>query len=329
MDNEILLEVKNLGIEFIGQKKNIRAVDGVSFNLQKGELLGIVGESGCGKTVTALSILRLLPSNIARIFSGEIIFEGNDIFKLKDKDLRKIRGRKISMIFQEPVSALNPIYPVGEQIAEVIRLHQKLSSSAAKNNSIELLNLVGISDAAQRWSSYPHQLSGGMCQRVMIAIALACRPQLLIADEPTTALDVTVQTQILELLIGIQREFSMSVMFITHDLSLIAEYADRIIVMYAGEIVESAPVKLLFNNPLHPYSSALIRAIPTISQNKEAELPTIPGSVISLQTQTPGCRFYDRCSKKMAICSQNKPDILLIEPNHYVRCHLIKNNIDS
>jgi peptide/nickel transport system ATP-binding protein len=308
-----LLEVKNLVTEFRTDEGVLRAVDDVSFELPPGGTLGIVGESGCGKSVTSLSILRLIQAP-GRITHGEIRFEGQDLLKLSEAEMRKLRGSAISMIFQEPMSSLNPVYTVGAQIAESVIVHQRVSKRAALDRAVELLGLVGIPAPGERIKSYPHQLSGGMRQRVMIAIALACNPRLLIADEPTTALDVTIQAQILELLGRLRTQLNMAVMLITHDLGLVAEFADHVVVMYAGRVVERAPVNALFRDPRHPYTRGLLRSVPSYGDNARAKrLPTIPGVVPDLRTLPPGCRFQDRCASRFEPCAKSEPALYPVD----------------
>jgi peptide/nickel transport system ATP-binding protein len=304
-----LLDVKHLVTEFRTDEGVLRAVDDVSFQIPAGGTVGIVGESGCGKSVTSLSILRLIQSP-GRIASGEIVFEGRDLLKLGDRDMRALRGSAISMIFQEPMSSLNPVYTVGDQIIESVMLHQKKSRKAAWARAIELLALVGIPSPEERVRAYPHQLSGGMRQRVMIAMALSCEPRLLIADEPTTALDVTIQAQILELLARLQKQLAMAVMLITHDLGLVAEFAEEVVVMYAGRVVERAGVHELFADPRHPYTRGLLRSVPSYADNaRQARLPTIAGVVPDLRKLPPGCRFQDRCPERFAPCDAREPEL--------------------
>jgi oligopeptide/dipeptide ABC transporter ATP-binding protein len=321
--NGSLLKVEDLHTHFFTEEGVVRAVDGVSLEIRPGETLGIVGESGCGKTVTALSILRLVPDPPGRIVSGHIFFQGKDLTTLRGEELRKIRGRSISMIFQEPMTSLNPVFPVGEQIAEAIRHHQRVSRREAWDRAIEMLEKVKIPDPARRAKEYPHQLSGGMRQRVMIAMALACNPTLLIADEPTTALDVTIQAQILELLISLKEEMGMAVMLITHDLGVIAETTGRVVVMYAGRVVEAAGVEQLFHNPLHPYTQGLLASLPTLETGKkQRRLQAIPGSVPNLLELPTGCKFAPRCPKVVGRCHEGEPELREIEPGHWARCIL-------
>jgi oligopeptide/dipeptide ABC transporter ATP-binding protein len=319
---EALLRVEHLVTEFATDGGVLRAVDDVSFEIPAGGTIGIVGESGCGKSVTSLSILRLI-QRPGKVASGKIVFEGRDLLALSEKEMRSIRGREIAMVFQEPMSSLNPVYTVGEQIAESIILHQKKSKREALARAVELLALVGIPSPAERVSAYPHQLSGGMRQRVMIAMALACDPKLLIADEPTTALDVTIQAQILELLADLRKKTGMAVMLITHDLGLVAEFAEHVVVMYAGRVVESAPVKDLFRKPQHPYTRGLLRSVPSYSDNaRKPRLPTIPGVVPDLRKLPPGCRFRDRCDVAIDRCASEEPTLDARPDGRLVRCHV-------
>ncbi|MEE9171891.1 MAG: ABC transporter ATP-binding protein [candidate division NC10 bacterium] len=323
MRNGSILTVDGLQTHFFTEEGVVRAVDGVTLSVRPGEMLGLVGESGCGKTVTALSILRLVPDPPGRIVGGTISFEGRDLVRLPEEEIRKIRGCAISMIFQEPMTSLNPVFTVGEQVAEGIRHHEKVSRREAWDQAVEVLKRVKISDPARRAREYPHQLSGGMRQRVMIAIALALRPKLLIADEPTTALDVTIQAQILELLLGLQEEMKMAVMLITHDLGVIAETADRVVVMYAGRVVEEASVKELFDNPLHPYTQGLMESLPRLETGKaRRRLRAIPGLVPNLLQLPTGCKFAPRCPKVVEQCWPTEPELREIRPGHSARCIL-------
>ena len=314
-----LLEVSDLRIYFHTEDGVLEAVDGVSFDIASGETLGLVGESGCGKSVTAYSILKLLPVPPAEYAGGEISFRGEDLLGFDEKAMRRVRGNLISMIFQEPMSSLNPIMSIGAQITEAIREHRRASRREAKEIAIDMLRRVGIPSPETRFHEYPHQLSGGMKQRSMIAMALVCRPALLIADEPTTALDVTIQAQILELLNELQRELNMSVLLITHDLGVVAETCDRIAVMYAGKVVESAPVASLFERPKHPYTHGLFRSLPTLGERKE-QLAVIPGTVPSPLDFPSGCRFRTRCSLVQEVCKE-EPPLREIAPNHFAACH--------
>src|SRR5229473_443517 len=301
-----LLEVENLQTHFRTPDGVNRAVDGVSFAVERGETVAIVGESGCGKSVTANSILRLVPQPPGKI-AGQVRFEGADLLKLSERAMRNIRGNHISMVFQEPMTSLNPVLTVGGQIAETLRLHQRLGRKAVHERAVEMLNLVGIAEPRRRAGEYPHQLSGGMRQRVMIAIALACNPKLLIADEPTTALDVTVQAQILELISGISQEFGTAVILITHDLGVVAGMTDRVVVMYAGKVVETASTDELFANPRHPYTLGLLASIPRLDEKRTSELKTIEGAPPDLLKPPPGCPFMPRCAFARSICRTMPP----------------------
>lgn len=314
-----LLEVNNLKTNFYTDDGIAVAVDDVSFQLDKGETLGIVGESGCGKSVTALSIMRLVPEPAGKIESGNIFFKGTDLLKLTEKQIQDIRGNEISMIFQEPMTSLNPAYTCGNQIDEILICHKNLSRKEAKEKTLEMLNKVGIPAPAQRYKEYTHQLSGGMRQRVMIAIALACNPELLIADEPTTALDVTVQSQILELIKKLQSEFGMGVIMITHDFGVIAEVSDKVAIMYASKIVEYGNVNDIFYNPKHPYTQALLKAIPKIN-NKESKLLTIEGTVPSSLNYPKGCHFCTRCPLVFEKCLTEEPPFVKISDSHFSAC---------
>lgn len=321
-----LLEVKNLKTYFFTEDGVVHAVDGVDFYVNPGEVLGIVGESGCGKSVTSLSIMRLIGIP-GKIVEGEILFDGKDLVKASEKEMRSVRGNRISMIFQQPQSSLNPVFKAGDQISEVLNIHQDFGKEAGKKRAIELLKLVGIPEPEKRAESYPHELSGGMAQRVMIAMALACVPDLLIADEPTTALDVTIQAQILDLMRDMKQQLGSAMILITHDLGVIAEMANRVAVMYAGEIVEQSPVEALFDHPLHPYTQGLIGSIPVLGQIKE-RLEVIPGSVPNLIDPPPGCRFAPRCKARiehnLSICTDKHPNLIDVSENHKVRCWLFE-----
>jgi oligopeptide transport system ATP-binding protein len=321
MPDDPLLSVQNLQTSFLADRGLVPAVDGVSFSIYPRQTLAIVGESGCGKSVTAMSILRLIPTPPGQILGGEIIFNGQDLLKLPEKALRKVRGGQISMIFQEPMTSLNPVMTIGDQILEAIFLHQRLSAAGAVRLAIENLQQVGIADPERRLNEYPHQMSGGMKQRVMIAMALACNPKLLIADEPTTALDVTIQAQILELMSAIKAKNNMSVLLITHDLGIVAENADVVAVMYAGRIVEFADVYELFANPLHPYTRGLISCVPRLGQ-AHPRLTTIPGVVPSAKNWPKGCRFEPRCTdcrdETRSQCLSHMPDLRQVSPRHWV-----------
>ena len=319
-----LLQVNNLSTHFPTRAGLVRAVDGVSFYLDRGELLGLVGESGCGKSMTALSVMRLIAPP-GQIVGGEILFDGKDLLKLSDSEMRQMRGDDIAMIFQDPMTSLNPVYTVGEQIAEALRLHRKLSHKQAKQAAIEAMREVSIPDPGRRASDYPHQLSGGMRQRIMIAMALACNPKLLIADEPTTALDVTIQAQILELLDDLRKQRELAVLLITHDLGVVAEVADRVAVMYTGRIVEESPVDELFARPKHPYTEGLLRSVPKLTSEhviKQERLETIEGTVPRPTDLPPGCHFAPRCSHRMPRCTEGEIALYEIEGDVTVRCVL-------
>ena len=318
-----LLSVENLQTHFRTPDGILRAVDGVTFSVEAGETVAIVGESGCGKSVTANSILRLIPEPPGRI-AGRILFEDKDLLALPEKAMRDIRGNDISMIFQEPMTSLNPVLSIGRQLGETLRLHQGLDKKAALDRSVEMLTLVGIPEPARRVRQYPHQLSGGMRQRVMIAMALACSPKLLIADEPTTALDVTIQAQILDLMRDLKRRVGAAIVIITHDLGVVAEVASRVVVMYAGRKVEEAPVAELFRAPLHPYTQGLIGAVPKLGSSLDGErtrLAEIPGLVPSLKRKIEGCAFAGRCPKVTDLCRRVAPALETKAPSHVVACH--------
>jgi len=315
-----LLELRGLTVRFGRGERAVTALDRVSLSIAPGEVLGLVGESGCGKSLTALAILRLVPSPPGWIAGGQVLFEGRDLAALPERDLEALRGERIAMIFQEPMSALNPVFTVGEQIAEVLRVHGRLARGAARAEAIRLLARVGIPDGDRRASQYPHELSGGMRQRVMIAMALACRPRLLIADEPTTALDVTIQAQILSLLAELRQETGMAVLLITHDLGVVAQFARRVCVMYAGRVIEEAPTERLFARPAHPYTEALLRSIPASVDGDAARLPAIPGTVPPLSALPPGCRFHPRCAAARAACARVVPEPLPVGPGHHAAC---------
>ena len=318
-----LLEVRRLRTEFLLEEGPVAAVDDVSFEIEPGSILGVVGESGCGKSVTALSIMRLIQEPAGRIASGQVLFQGTDLLSLPERQMQRIRGSKMSMIFQDPMTALNPVFTAGNQVAEAIRVHQRVGRREARQRSIELFRQVGIPAPEERVHAYPHQMSGGMRQRVMIAIALACNPELLIADEPTTALDVTVQAGILELIRRLQAERQMAVMLITHDLGVVAETCDRVLVMYAGRIVEKAPVDKLFAAPAHPYTLGLLESIPSIEavEQGSGRLDAIPGAVPSLRSLPTGCRFRDRCSRAIDVCASVDPPLELKRPGQWAACH--------
>jgi oligopeptide/dipeptide ABC transporter ATP-binding protein len=318
---EPLLSVRNLKTYFYTDEGVVRAVDGLSYDLHKGETLGIVGESGCGKSVHALSIMRLIPTPPGKIVEGEIWFEGRDLLKLSDEEMRRIRGNRIAMIFQEPMTSLNPVLTIGEQIAEAVMLHQKLDRRAAWERAIEMLERVKIPLARERVKDYPHQFSGGMRQRVMIAMALSCNPSILIADEPTTALDVTIQAQILDLIRELQQEFHMAVIMITHNLGVVAEMCDNVVVMYAGKPVERADVRRIFGDPKHPYTWGLLHSVPKLYERRERLIP-IEGQPPSLIDLPPGCAFAPRCPFAMEICVQENPPDYPVGPDHTAKCYL-------
>ncbi|HET7876958.1 MAG TPA: ABC transporter ATP-binding protein [Methylomirabilota bacterium] len=322
---ERLLDVRNLKTYFFTDEGIVRAVDGVDLHIDKGETLGVVGESGCGKSVTALSIMKLIPQPPGKIVEGEIIYSGTNLVDLPPNKMRRIRGKEISMVFQEPMTSLNPVFTVGEQIAEALRLHEGLGRREAMDRTVEMLKLVHIPNAERRVKEYPHQLSGGMRQRVMIAMALSCNPKLLIADEPTTALDVTIQAQILELLNELKAKLRMAIMLITHDMGVIAETAQRVVVMYAAKVAEEASVGELFKEPLHPYTQGLLRSIPRIdlAATQRRRLETIAGTVPSLKGDIPpGCRFAPRCPFVKSVCTEKDPVLKEVKPGHKVACWL-------
>ncbi|CDX11486.1 dipeptide transporter; ATP-binding component of ABC superfamily [Mesorhizobium plurifarium] len=318
--DEVLLDVRGLETHFYGEESVTRALGGVSFQVKKGETLGVVGESGCGKSVTALSILRLLPKLTARTVGGEVRFRERDLLQLSDREMRRIRGDRIAMIFQEPMTSLNPVYTVGRQIAEAVQIHTRVSRHEAMAKAKEMLRLVRIADPELRVNNYPHEMSGGMRQRVMIAMALACSPELLIADEPTTALDVTIQAQILRLIVDLKERMGTAVMFITHDLGVVAETCQRVIVMYAGQIVEQATVADLFARPAHPYTQGLMRSVPDPRRGRQSRLPEIPGIVPSLREPIVGCSFAPRCPFAIDICREKKPPLLDVGSSHAAAC---------
>ena len=320
-----LLRVKDLKTYFFTHEGTVKAVDGINLKVSKGETLGLVGESGCGKSVTALSIMRLIPSPPGKIVGGKIHFEGKNLLELNEKEMRKIRGRKISMIFQEPMTSLDPMFTIGDEIAEVIRLHQGLKKDEARKKAIESLKTVGMPDPEKRINEYPHELSGGMRQRAMIAMALSCNPTLLIADEPTTALDVTIQAQILRLIDELRKKFGTSVLLITHDLGVIAETCDNVAVMYAGHIVEHTDANTLFRNPLHPYTKGLMKSIPRLDVDTK-RLEIIKGLVPNLLDMPSGCPFYPRCNFCSEGCTKELPKLIEVEKNHLVRCHLVRSS---
>jgi len=322
-----LLEVRNLKTYFFTEDGVVKAVDGVDFTVQRGEILGLVGESGCGKSVTSLSIMRLVGIP-GKIVDGEIFFEGRSLLELSEDEMVDMRGNRMSMIFQQPQTSLNPVFKVGDQVAEVFQIHQNIGKEEAWERAVELLRLVGIPDAENKAHAFPHEMSGGQAQRVMIAMALALSPQLLIADEPTTALDVTIQAQILDLMRDLQKRTNTSVILITHDLGVIAEMADRVAVMYAGRIVEQADVRTIFEQPMHPYTKGLIASVPVLGRVTE-RLETIPGSVPNLVDLPPGCQFAPRCKARidhqLAICTEIEPALIPVGEGHLVRCWLYQN----
>jgi oligopeptide/dipeptide ABC transporter ATP-binding protein len=320
-----LLRVQNLTTSFITDDGVVTAVDNISFDVKQGKTLCIVGESGCGKSVTALSLIRLIPGANGRIDDSSVIeMAGQNLLKLSTEEMRRYRGNNIAMIFQEPMTALNPVYTAGEQIAEVFEIHRGMSRSEAMKAAIEMLERVKIPDPAQRANEYPHQLSGGMKQRVLIAMALACKPKLLIADEPSTALDVTVQAQILRLMKELQTSLNTAVVFITHDLGVVAEIADDVIVMYAGRIIEQGSVFEIFDKPSHPYTKGLLHSIPSINSEPKKPLNTIPGMVPSLSDLPSGCRFHERCKWAKDICKSQAPELRSLEGTHAVACHFVE-----
>ena len=317
MDNKLLLKVKNLVVHYETEEAVVEAVNDISFQIHAGETFGLVGETGAGKTTTALSILRLIPSPPGRIVQGEILFNGEDIVQKSESQMRKQRGNSISMIFQDPMTALNPALTVGEQVAEVIRVHRRCSKLEAAKQATEMLEMVGIS--SERYGDYPHQFSGGMKQRVVIATALACNPQLLIADEPTTALDVTIQAQVLAMIRRLQKKSNTAMLLITHDLGVVAETCDRVAVIYAGQIVETGSLEQIFDNPCHPYTKGLFDSLPSLSAG-EKRLKPIPGLVPDPSNLPSYCSFHDRCQDRCDACKAGEPPIVEIEPGHIVRC---------
>lgn len=317
--DDYLLEVKNLRTYFFTDEGIVKAVDDVSFGLKKGESLGIVGESGSGKSVTALSIMRLIQDPPGKIIGGEIIFRGEDLLKKKEEEMREVRGNKISMVFQDPMTSLNPVFTIGDQIMEAIILHQKLDKVSARKKAIEMLEIVRIPEASKRIDEYPHQFSGGMRQRVMIAMALSCNPEILIADEPTTALDVTIQAQIIELIKQLQKDLGMSLILITHDMGIVAESCKNVLVMYAGKVVEYADVRTIFKKPSHPYTIGLLESVPRLDVRKE-RLKAIEGQPPDLVALPNYCYYAERCPYKTERCLEEIPDLIEVEPGHYSRC---------
>jgi len=314
-----LLDVQGLTTAFMTGRGEITAIEDVSFALKEGEILGIVGESGSGKSVTALTIMGLLPTPPARIAAGSVKFQGQELTRLSAREMQRIRGPGIAMIFQEPMTSLNPVFSIGDQIMETIRAHETLPAAALRKRAIDMLDKVGIPSAARRLDDYPHQMSGGQRQRVMIAIALACNPKLLIADEPTTALDVTIQAQILDLLMDLRDEFRMAIMIITHNMGVIAETADRVLVMYAGRVIEEAPVARIFDHPVHPYTRGLLECVPSITEDR-ARLIAIPGTLPDPARRPPGCRYSVRCRYAQPACSESLPPLILEEADHWAAC---------
>jgi peptide/nickel transport system ATP-binding protein len=319
-----LLQIRNLRTYFQTEAGTAKAVDGVNFDIFPGEVLGLVGESGSGKSVTALSILRLIPDPPGKIVDGSILFKGRDLLNISWDEIRDVRGKEISMIFQEPMTSLNPVFTIGMQVMEAVLGHEKVSKDEAFQRSVQMLELVGIPDPASRMNDYPQQFSGGMRQRVMIAMALACNPSLLIADEPTTALDVTIQAQILELMLQIKdQRKDAAILLITHNLAVVAETCHRVMVMYGGKIQEVATVKELFKNPLHPYTRGLMASLPTVDGERQRRLTTIPGNVPSILDLPIGCKFVTRCSERLERCALIEPELIESSPGHWVRCHLV------
>jgi oligopeptide transport system ATP-binding protein len=315
-----LLQVKDLRTHFYTEEGLVKAVDGVTYDVQEGETLALVGESGCGKSISALSLLKLIPIPPGRIVSGEVLFDGEDLMKLNEDEIRKIRGNRISMVFQEPMTSLNPVLTIGKQMTEALELHLKLNREAATARAIQLLEMVGVAEADRRIGDYPHQFSGGMRQRVMIAMAMACNPRLLIADEPTTALDVTIQAQVLEVMARLSREFGTAVIIITHNLGVVARYADRVNVMYAGRIIEMASAPDVYADPRHPYTLGLLKSVPRLDQVTDEKLVPIEGLPPDLGHLPPGCAFYARCTYRLDKCREEYPPFAQVAENHYAAC---------
>ena len=315
-----LLQVKDLKTYFFTDEGVLKAVDGISYEIEEGETLGLVGESGCGKSVSALSILRLIPTPPGKIVNGEVIFEGQDLLQVDESEIRHVRGNRIAMVFQEPMTSLNPVLTIGRQLTEALELHLKLDGTAAMRRAIGLLEMVGIPEAGTRVNDYPHQFSGGMRQRVMIAMALSCNPKLLLADEPTTALDVTIQAQILEIMARLSRDLGTAVIIITHNLGVVARYADRVNVMYAGKIVESGTAKELYANPRHPYTLGLLKSVPRLDQDRKMKLDPIQGVPPDLINMPTGCSFYPRCSYRIDKCAQETPPLMAVDEKHHAAC---------
>ena len=318
---EAILEVKNLRTSFPTEEGMVHAVDNVSFNVRKGEAVALVGESGCGKSVTAMSVMRLVAPP-GRITGGEIRFKGKNLADVSERDMRKVRGNDIAMVFQEPMTSLNPVFRIGAQVAEAIRIHRKVGKKEARKLAGDMLELVAIPDPHKRLDDYPHQLSGGMRQRVMIAMALSCDPELLIADEPTTALDVTIQAQIMELLANLQQRLGLAILLITHDLGVVAEFCERVVVMYTGRVVEEAPVRELFGNPSHPYTRGLLKSLPSVAGEGTHRLPTIKGMVPPISRLPQGCKFNPRCPDVMDICLGHEPALMRVGARQSARCYL-------
>lgn len=320
MPKQPLLDVKELKTHFHTERGRVTAVDGINFHVEEGEILGVVGESGCGKSVTSQSILRLFDEKHTAEYDGEVYFKGTDLLRLSEANMQQIRGNDIAMIFQDPLSSLNPVFTIGYQIAESILLHQNVSKKEAYAKAVEMLRLTGIPAPEERVNKYPYELSGGMQQRVMIAIALSCQPQLLIADEPTTALDVTIQAQILDLIVGLNKELNMGVIFITHDLGVVAEICTRVVVMYLGQIVEEAEINSLFDTPLHPYTKGLMKSVPQLDGDRSEKLHVITGTVPALDNIPKGCRFSSRCQYADDLCLDKAPDLTVHANGQKVRC---------
>ncbi|MDQ0350476.1 peptide/nickel transport system ATP-binding protein [Alkalibacillus filiformis] len=323
--SDVILELEDLHTHFFTDSGEIPAVDGVSFKVHKGEVVGVVGESGCGKSVTSLSIMQLVPSPPGKIVSGQINFKGENLAQATEKRMRQVRGNEISMIFQEPMTSLDPLYTIGNQLIEAIRMHRKMSKKEAKRKAIDMLNLVGIPRPSEVVDEYPHQLSGGMRQRVMIAMAMSCDPEVLIADEPTTALDVTIQAQILDLMRGLNKEHNTGILLITHDLGIVAEMCDRVVVMYAGQVVEEGSVREILKDPKHPYTKGLIRSLPKIHE-KEQKLYSIPGTVPKVSMEHVGCRFAPRCEYTFDRCFSDDPELYETDVERRSRCFLYDDN---
>jgi oligopeptide transport system ATP-binding protein len=315
-----LLQVKDLKTYFFTDDGVVKAVDGVTWDVEQGETLGLVGESGCGKSVSALSILRLISSPPGKIVGGEVLFDGEDLLKVDEDEIRHVRGNKIAMVFQEPMTSLNPVLTIGRQLTEALELHLKMDRASSRERAIQLLDMVGIPEAATRINDYPHQFSGGMRQRVMIAMALSCNPKLLLADEPTTALDVTIQAQVLEILARLSRELGTAVVIITHNLGVVARYADRVNVMYAGKIVETATAKELYANPRHPYTVGLLKSVPRLDQARKQKLEVIEGNPPDLINPPKGCPFFPRCTYRVERCAEEMPPLTQVADKHYSAC---------